>query len=134
MSAHGYLELVRHIYDSGLFDHDHEALLELTAPDIEYVNPPEAVDPGTRQGRDAVAEALRNTSDYFDIAQHELLDLFDGGDTVVAVVRFRTRSGGSQTDIVQEEAHSWTFHEGEVVRFVWGRSLDDALEAAGIKR
>jgi ketosteroid isomerase-like protein len=134
MSAQGNLELVRRIYDDGLFDHNHEGLLAFVAPDVEYVNPPEAVEPGARRGRDAVAQALQNMSEYFDFARHELVELFDGGATVVASVRFRTRSRGSKSDVVQEEAHTWTLRDGKVLRFEWGRSLTDALNAAGIKR
>jgi hypothetical protein len=37
------VEVVRRIYEDGLFHLDHERLLALTAPEVEYVNPPEAV-------------------------------------------------------------------------------------------
>ena len=53
------VEMVRHVYDSGLLDRDPEELLELATPDIEYVNPPYAVEPGVRRGLAAVAQAMR---------------------------------------------------------------------------
>jgi hypothetical protein len=37
------VELVRRVYESGLFDRDPEELLRLATPGIEYVNPPYAV-------------------------------------------------------------------------------------------
>ncbi|MEO7198369.1 MAG: hypothetical protein ABIZ50_07835 [Solirubrobacterales bacterium] len=52
------LELVRRIYEERLLDNPSERLLELAAPDIEYVNPPEAVDSGVRRGMEEVAHAL----------------------------------------------------------------------------
>jgi len=52
---------------------------------------------------------------------------------VVAAVCFHaTARRGGKTEIIQEEeAHTWTFRDGKVVRFEWGRDLEAALEAAG---
>ena len=128
-------EVVRRIYEGGLIDGDPARFLDAFAvSEIEYVNPPEAVEPGTRRGRIEVAQALRNTSEPFDSSRHELQELFDGGDTVVAAVSFRTRSRGSETEIVQEEAHTWTLRDGRITRFEWGRDLATALKAAGLRR
>jgi ketosteroid isomerase-like protein len=131
--AEGNAEIVRRIYEDGIFDGDPEQLLALTDPEVEYVNPPEAVDPGVRKGRAEVAVALRNLSAHFDAYRHELRDLYDAGDTVVAVVDFCARSRGSEIEIVQEEAHTWTFEDGRVVRHEWGRDIDAALEAVGLE-
>ena len=41
------VEVVRQIYTEGLIDRDPKRLVDhFAAPDIEYVNRPEAVDPG----------------------------------------------------------------------------------------
>ena len=126
-------EVVRRIYEGGLIDGDPARFLDAFAvSEIEYVNPREAVEPGTRRGRIEVAQALRNTAEPFDSSRHELHELFDGGDTVVAAVSFRTRSRGSETEIVQEEAHTWTLRDGRITRFEWGRDLATALKAAGL--
>ena len=79
------VEVVRRIYEDGLFDLDHERLLALTAPEVEYVNPPEAIDPGIRRGKAEVAQGLRNISGHFDEPHHELRELYDAGDAVVAL-------------------------------------------------
>jgi ketosteroid isomerase-like protein len=126
------VEVVRGIYENGLLDRHPEQLLALVAPEMAYVNPPEAVDPGVRRGMTEVARAFQNFSDSFDSTRHELHELFGAGDTVVAWVSFCTRSGGSETEIVQQEAHTWTLRGGKVVRFEWGRDLKEALEAAGL--
>jgi ketosteroid isomerase-like protein len=131
--AEGNAEVVRRIYEDGIFDRDLEQLLALTDPEIEYVNPPEAVDPGIRRGRSEVARALRNISAHFDAYRHELRQLHDAGNSVVAVVDFRTRSRGSEVELVQQEAHTWTFEGGRVVRYEWGRDVDAALEAVGLE-
>jgi ketosteroid isomerase-like protein len=127
------VEIVRRIYQDGLFDHQPDQVLALAAPDVEYVNPPEAVDPGVRRGPAEVARAFQNISESFDSFRHELHELFDAGDSVVAWVSFCTRSGGSETEVVQKEAHTWTLRGGRVVRFEWGRDLKAALESVGLR-
>jgi hypothetical protein len=53
MRGEANVEVVRRIYEDGLFDLDHERLLALTAPEVE--------------------------------ARHELRELYDAGDAVVAL-------------------------------------------------
>ena len=128
------MELVRRIYEDGLFDRDPERVVhEFATPDIEYVNPPEAVEHGIRRGPAEVVAALRNSSELFDSSRHELHQLFDGGDAVVAAVSFWTRSRRSGIELVQEEAHTWTFRDGRIVGFEWGRDLGAALEAVRLR-
>jgi len=126
------VEIVRCIYEKGLLDRDPDRLLALAWPDVEYVNPPEAIDPGVRRGVAEVGQALRNLSEPFDFSRNELHELFDAGDLVVAFVSFRTRSRGSEVEVVQEEVHTWTLRGGRIVRFEWGRDLEAGLEAAGL--
>ena len=124
------VEIVRRIYEEGLMD-DPERLLGLLTDDVEYVNPPDAVEPGTRRGHAEVARAMRNSATSFDSTRNELRELFDHRETVVAAVRFHARGRGSESEIVQEEAHTWTLRDGRVARFEWGRDLRKAREAAG---
>jgi ketosteroid isomerase-like protein len=128
------VQIVRRIYNEGLIDRDPERwLLELAAPDIEYVNPPDAVEPGIRRGPVEVVRAMRAFSEVWDKSWHELHELFDCGDCVVSAVSWYTRSRGSNSELVQEEAHTWGLREGRITRFEWGRDLEAALEAAGLR-
>jgi ketosteroid isomerase-like protein len=129
------VEIVRRIYEEGIFDRDVDRLLdEVATPDIEYVNPPEAVDPGVRHGRAEVAQARGNASTVFEWWRHELHELFDCNESVVAAVSFHARSRTSGVEVVQEEVHTWTMRDGRVVRFEWGRDLQAALKAAGLPK
>src|SRR5215208_7848829 len=103
------VEIVRRIYDDGLIDRAVEALHPLLNPDVQYVNPAEAIEPGTRSGIDEVMNAFRASSRAFDMATTEAHELFDAGDSVVAAVSFRARVRGSHHEVTQEEAHTWTF-------------------------
>jgi hypothetical protein len=67
-----HVELVRRIYSDGLFDRDPDRNVhEFASPDVEYINPPEAVEPGISRGRAQVAQALRSSSELFDSRRHE---------------------------------------------------------------
>jgi ketosteroid isomerase-like protein len=125
------VEIVRRIYTVGLIDRDPKRFVdEFAAPGIEYVNPPEAVDPGVRRGRVQVNLALRRARQSSATYRHELHELFDGGDTVVAAVS--RHAGRPSSSEIQEEAHTWTFRDGKVVRFERSPNLDAALAAAGV--
>jgi len=127
------VELVRHIYESGLFDRDPEELLELATSDVEYVNPPYAVEPGVRYGLVAVAEAMRRFAEVWEQSRHELRELYDCGDIVVAAVSWHIRNRASGIELVNDEAHTWTLREGRIARFEWGQDLASALEAAVLR-
>jgi ketosteroid isomerase-like protein len=125
------VEIVRRIYGEGLIDRDPKRFVDdFATPDIEYVNPPEALDPGIRRGRAEVRLALRRARQSSPSYRHELRELFDLGDTVVAAVSRHT--GPPSSEIIQEEAHTWALRDGKVVRFERGRNLEAALEAAGV--
>ena len=124
------VEIVRRIYDDGLIDRDPKRLVdEFTSPDIEYVNPPDAEDPAVRRGRAEVRLAFRRARQRFPSYRHELHELFEHGDSVVASVS--RHAGNASKAEVQEEAHTWTFGDGKVVRFERGADLKAAREAAG---
>ena len=125
------VEAIRRIYDEGLIDQDPEWLLELATPDIEYVNPPDAVEPGVRRGQAEVVQAMRDFAEPWRESRHEMHELYDCGDAVVAAVSWYTLSRGSEAELTQEEAHTWTLKEGRIACFEWGLDLAAALEAAG---
>ena len=125
------VEIVRRMYADGLLDHAVDGMQPLLHPDVEYVNPAEAVEPGIRRGIDEVIIAFRAVG-AFETATSELRELFPAGDSVVAAVTFRARSRDSGLELTQDEAHTWTFRHGKVTRFEWCRDLASALEAVGL--
>ncbi len=128
------VEIVRRIYDEGLLDNDPgEWLLEVATPDIEYVNPPYAVEPGVRRGPVEVVRAMRAFGEVWEESRHELHELFDCGDVVVAAVTWYIRSRAARASSSDQEAHTWALHEGRIARFEWGQDLATALEAAGLR-
>jgi ketosteroid isomerase-like protein len=76
---------------------------------------------------------VKSAHELFDSPRYELHEVFDYGDTVVAALSFYARTRGSESEIVQEEAHTWTVRQGKITRFEWGRDLGGALEAAALR-
>jgi ketosteroid isomerase-like protein len=125
-------ETVRRLYETGAIDGRPDVLREVLAPEAVWVNPPEAVDPGTRHGAAEVVAAVENLTHSFDVVEHRLNEVFDAGDAVVAFVTFRARGRDSGAELTQDEAHTWTFRDGKVISFEWCRDLRGALEAVGL--
>jgi ketosteroid isomerase-like protein len=128
------VELVRRIYEEGLIYRDPTQLVdELGTPDIEYVNPPHAVEPGVRRGPAEVARALRQAHELFASPRYVIRELFDAGDAVVADLSFYALGRDSASEAVQKEVHTWTLRDGRIARFEWGRDRREALEAVGLR-
>ena len=48
----------------------------------------------------------------------------------MVAVSWYVRGRGSEREIVNEEAHTWTLRDGRIARFEWGQDLGKALEIA----
>ena len=126
------VDTVRRLYETGALDTGPDELWSLLAPDVVFVNPPEAVEPGTRRGAAELIAAFDSLAHTFERTEHTVRELFDAGDTVVAAVTFHARGRDSGAELTQDEAHTWVFRDGKVVSFEWGRDLAAALDAAGL--
>jgi ketosteroid isomerase-like protein len=104
----------------------------LLDPGVEWVNPPEAVEPGTRHGIEAFAEAARTVADTFAGVRVEIEQIMDAGDRVVVVATLHGRGRGSGADVERKQGYVWTIRNGKALRFEWFNSPADALEAAGL--
>jgi ketosteroid isomerase-like protein len=127
-------EVVRRLYDEGALDGRFDLLSGVVDPEVVYVNPPDAGDSGTRRGIGEVVTALEALRRSFVTSRHELHDLVDAGDAVVARVTFHAQGRDSGAQLTQEEAHTWTFRDGRIVSFEWGRDIRAALAAVGLSQ
>lgn len=96
-------------------------------PDIEYVNPPDAVEPGTRRGPESFAR-IRDA--YADV-RIEPQRFIDAGDDVIVLATVRAVGRGSGVPIEWQHGYIWTIRAGRAIRFRWFNSPDAALQAAG---
>ena len=130
MSADG-VEVVRRIHEA-VRRGDSPRRLGLFAEDVEYVNPPDAVEPGTLHGIDAFERAFSDIDDTFDGVQIEVEEFVDVGERILVLARLRGhgRASGAAVDIRQ--GYVWTIRDGLAVRFQWFNDREQARAAAGL--
>jgi ketosteroid isomerase-like protein len=124
------VELVRRAY--AVFDEDLDELLALIDTAVEWVSPPDAIEPGTAHGHAGVRSAFSATAMAWDGATHTPEDFAAAGDHVLATVMFRDHGRGSGMDAERREYHVWTLRDGVVARFEWFYQRAEALNAAGL--
>jgi ketosteroid isomerase-like protein len=100
--------------------------------EIEYVNPAEAVEPGTRRGVAAFATAVEGVFQGWETWQAEPELFRQAGDRVAVAVRYRARGRESGVEIEGRESALWTVRGGKVVRYAWFSRPAEAFEAAGL--
>ena len=94
-------------------------LRPLLHPEVEFVNPGDAVEPGTRRGPGEFIAALAGLHELFDYEGAELERWAERGDRSLAIVRFRARGKGSGAPLDERFAHLLEFDGDRVVRLEW---------------
>jgi len=120
------VQLVRDIYR--LWS-ENQSARHLIDPELEYVNPPYAVESGTRHGRGTLTK-IREVYPDFRVEPERFVDA--GEDVVViGTARGRTASG---VEAQWRQGYVWTVRDDRAVRFRWFNHPDEALEAVGLQR
>jgi ketosteroid isomerase-like protein len=129
------VELTRRLVD-GWNRRDLKGMLALADPEVEFVNSPSAVEPGTRRGRDEVTAVLRMQWETLLDGHLEIDRIYDRGDEIIILAGFSRRMPGSDTRLEGGGALlSWQFREGKLIRMKAlgvGTEVEDALKAAGL--
>jgi uncharacterized protein len=125
--------IVRQVYERWNAG-DTEGVLALMHPEIEYVNPDYAVEPGIRRGLSGLREALTGNLDAaFSSYEHEVLDVITVDDeNVLVLLIFRAcgRDSGAQIEVAEQ--HLVTLRGGRVARIEWFHDEAAARRAAGL--
>jgi ketosteroid isomerase-like protein len=112
---------------------DLESLVTGAHPDVEFVNPPYALEPGTRHGTEGLKIAMQHMLDAFEDLRFDLHRVIDHGDRVVALGLWSARGRGSRLRFDELPfAFLATMRDGQMVRYEWFAEHDEALQAAGI--
>ena len=125
------VELVRTVYE-GWARGDFRAGSDLLAPDFEWKQSPDAVEPGAHRGA-AVGTALRHLFEVFEDYRIEAEEYLDAGDAVVVVCRARGTARGSGMTLDQRVVLVWRARDGKLVGTEAFRNRGDALEAVGLR-
>jgi ketosteroid isomerase-like protein len=128
------VEIVRRIYDAAA-RRDTEVVLALYDPEVEI--DVSRTHNGVMQGLYAGTghEGLRTWSHEWHEAwgrvDYEVEELIDAGDDVISVVTVRGQGQGSGAEVeFTRHAGVWTLRDAKVVRVVWFKTREHALEAA----
>jgi ketosteroid isomerase-like protein len=119
------VELVRSIYAAWLAGTSARGFMDA---DIEYVNPPDAVETGTRRG----PASFRLVRDAYDDVEVRPSRFIDAGDDVVVVATLTGVSRGARIPVEREQGYIWTIQDGKAIRFRWFNRPDEALAAVGL--
>ena len=125
------VEVVRQIYASwGPGSSPAES--NLLHPDIEWVNPRDALEPGTRMGIEAFTSITDELDDTIRNFRMEVERCIDAGDCVVVIATMRGYGSISGVEIQRRHGSVWTIRNGQAIRFQWFYEPAEALEAAGL--
>ena|SRR6476659_1477290 len=127
MSAEN-IEVVRQLY-AAWRERGFCVVPELMDPDVEFVNPPYAVEPGTRRGYDEFAVAAEAVTTVYGAYEVSPLEVHDHGDQVVVRAHVATRSLGNSVPIEAERGYLFDVRNGRVTRFAWFNDPAEALAA-----
>jgi ketosteroid isomerase-like protein len=109
------LEIVRSALDAWNRQ-DVEGLVALADPDVEWVNAPDAVEPGTRKGRDELAYVVRTQWEALPGAHQEIRRLHVRGEEVISETRVSRAMPGSDARVGNHVLMAWKIRDGKVAR------------------
>jgi ketosteroid isomerase-like protein len=120
------VEVVRSIYAAWLAGTSARGFMD---SNIEYVNPPDAVETGTLHGPKSFG-LIRDAYDDVEVRPNRFID---AGDEVVVVATLTGTSRGARVPVEREQGYVWTIREGRAIRFRWFNTAPEALEAVGLR-
>jgi uncharacterized protein len=123
------VEIVRRFYRAWARD-DCPGPTDLMDPEIEYVNPAGAIEPGTRRGVAEFTRAVEKVYEGWETWEMEPEEVTAVGDHVAVVVRYQARGRGSGVEMDGRESALWTLRDGKVRRYAWFHEPGEALVAA----
>jgi ketosteroid isomerase-like protein len=132
--ADGNLDTVREVYRAWNGPGGMADSLHLFHEEVEYVNPDNAIDAGTRHGHDGIRQVVRSLDGAFAEHTHELHELIEAGDKVLAHTTFKACGRDSGAWVEVPEQHVWMLRDGKIVRLAWFHDEGAARRAAGLSR
>src|SRR3954454_522013 len=89
---------------------------ELLDDEVEWVNPPEAVEPGTRRGADEFNKAIASVFATWDDVHFEPDRVIPTEDGAVVVGTMRGHLHDSGMEVTAPHGQLWTLRDGRVTR------------------
>ncbi len=99
-------------------------------PQLEYVNPPQAIEGGTRHGLDGLATVAKNSREA-GIHRWEARDVAAEGDSVACRVRLYMVGASSGVETQRESSALATLRDGRITKLEWFFDPDEAHARLG---
>ena len=126
------VELVRTVLEDWARG-DFRAGSDLFAPDFEWKQRSDAVEPGSHRGA-SVGTALRQLFEVWENYRIEADEFIDAGDRIVVVGRARGTARASGLELDQSLFLLWTARKGKLASLEVFRDRGEALEAVGLRQ
>jgi ketosteroid isomerase-like protein len=111
---------------------DIDSALSHFVPDATFTNPDYAIEPGVREGREAVRESFQALHEGFDYASLEVEELVEGPDGLLVLVRMVAHGRGSGAPLEASFVHVFRFRGEQVSDFAWFRTAEEGRRAVGL--
>jgi ketosteroid isomerase-like protein len=98
---------------------DSDSVRPLLHPDVVYVNPPEAIEPGIRRGPDEVVAAMRAITSAVDIESAEFTRAADSGDRSAVALTLKGEGQASGATFEASFGLLLTFDGDQLIRYQW---------------
>ena len=105
---------------------------EIFHEDAQYINPPEAVEPGIRTGLAEIAAVWESVYNTFEFHAVEIDEIAEGSEAVLVIARYSGRGRGSGAPVEFPVHHVLRFRGDRVERMEWYVGRDEAAAAAGV--
>ena len=126
------MEVVRRVYEAAV-GRDAASIFDLYDPRVELDASRMGVgDLGSYHGHEGLRKLFGGFHEVWGKIEYDYEELIDAGEHVVAVVRRHARGRASGVGVQAPLALLWTVREDKVIRVVWFRTREEALEAAGL--
>jgi ketosteroid isomerase-like protein len=103
-------------------------------PEIEWVNPPDAVEPGTRRGPAGFEGAQSAVGRAYSSIELDVERQVEHADTVGLIAELRYQGRGSGIEVPQRMGMLFDFRDGKLTRFEWSRDPEALLAGLGDDR
>jgi ketosteroid isomerase-like protein len=125
------VEIVRRIYD-GWSRGDFSVGTNLMAPDFEWHQHAEAVEPGSHRGA-AIGGAITKIFEVYEDFRVGPEEYSDAGDQVVVTARVQATGKGSGVELDVRYSFVWTVRGGKLAELAVFLDRSQALGAAGLR-
>ena len=125
------VEVVRQIYD-GWSRGDFSVGTSLMAPEFEWHQHAEAVEPGSHRGA-AIGGAISKIFEVYEDFRFVPDEYIDAGDKVVVTARAQATGRGSGVELDVRYSFVWTVRRRKLADLTVFLDCSDALEAAGLR-